>query len=84
MKAIKNIYIIATLILLALNTEIDFGTCLNTDGDGKVYNADAEYNYISYARTDAQAGDKIITVFFLNPTNTEPDDYIYRHDYIIR
>lgn len=83
MKILRNIYIIATAALILLNTEIDFGVCLNNQGDGKIYNNDPVYNYISYASTSAQAGDKILTVFFLNPTNMECDDYIYRHDFII-
>ena len=84
MKILKNIYIIATAILILLNTEIDFGVCLNAQGDGKTYNGDPYYNYISYASTDATTGDKVLTVFFKNPTNLECDDYIYRHDYIVR
>ena len=74
----------AFIVLAALNTEIDYGTCINAQGDGYIYNADPEYNYISYRRTEAQAGDKILTVFFLNPLNLAPDDYIYRNDHIIR
>ena len=84
MKTLKNLYILDTAVLLVLNTELDFGICLNAQGDGMVYNDDPAYNYISYASTDAQAGDKVFTVFFLNPTNLECDDYIYRHDIVLR
>lgn len=83
MKIIRNIYIIATAVLILLNTELDYGVCLNSQGDGKLYNGEPYYNYICYASTDAQAGDKVLTVFFKNPTNLAPDDYIYRHDFII-
>lgn len=81
--------LIAALIGLAVtwagvNTEIDFGQCLNDSGDGRVYNADPEYNYISYRKTEAVTGDNVITLFFLNPLNMAPDDYIYRHDWIVR
>ena len=84
MKILRSIYIIATAAILLLNTELDYGVCLNSQGDGKIYNADAEYNYISYRSTQAKAGNKVLTVFFKNPTNMEPDDYIYRHDIIIK
>ena len=84
MKIIRTIYIIATAAIILLNTELDYGVCLNNQGDGKVYNADAYYNSISYASTEAKAGNKVLTVFFKNPTNMEPDDYIYRHDIIIK
>lgn len=76
--------IAAVIVIAALNTEIDFGICTNSQGDGIVYNADPEYNYISYRSTQAQAGDKVLSVFFLNPTNLAPDDYIYRADWICR
>lgn len=81
---IYTFIVIAAAIIATLNTEIDYGTCINAQGDGMIYNADTEYNYISYRYTEAQAGDKILTVFFLNPMNLEPDDYIYRNDHIIR
>ena len=80
--------LIITLGILAItwagvNTEIDYGVCLNDTGDGQVYNADPEYNYISYRNTEAVTGDNVITVLFLNPFNMAPDDYIYRNDWII-
>ena len=78
-----RLFILLATTLLSLNTELDYGLCLNNQGDGKIYNADPIYNYISYASTDAKEGDKVLTVFFLNPTNLYCDDYIYRHDFII-
>ena len=83
MKTIRRIYIIITAALILINTELDFGVCLNNQGDGKLYNGDPYYNYICYASTEAQAGDKVFTVFFKNPTNLACDDYIYRHDIIL-
>jgi hypothetical protein len=59
------------------------GACLNNEGDGMVYNADPEYNYISYRSTEAVAGDKVFTILVLNPFNNYCDDFIYRHDWII-
>lgn len=82
-----------TLIILALiaisytaifRTEIDNGICINQEQDGAIYNCDPNYNYISYRRTTAEPGDKIISLFILNPMNTAPDDYIYRADWIYR
>lgn len=82
----KVVYIVPIVILLAvvaLNTELDFGVCLNDQGDGMVINANPQYDYISYRYTEAQTGDRVFTIFFLNPANLEPDDYIYRNDWII-
>ena len=50
-KTIKYIIGIITsiIILFVLNIfEIDFGRCLNNTGDGKLYNDETFYNYISY------------------------------------
>lgn len=79
----KILIALGIITLTVVNTEIDFGACLNSQGDGMLYNGEPYYNYISYASTGAQAGDKVLTVFFKNPTNLAPDDYIYRHDWII-
>ena len=64
-------------------TEYDTGVCLNEEQDGRLYNGEPYYNYISYRSTNAHTGDKVFTVLILNPLNTYCDDYIYRHDWII-
>jgi len=82
-KAIITILLAFIAYTAAFRTELDKGVCLNNQGDGKLYNGEPYYNYISYASTDAKAGDKVLTVFILNPLNNYCDDYIYRHDWII-
>ena len=42
--------------------EIDFGRCLNNAGDGKLYNGEPFYNYISYQNTTAQQDDIVMTL----------------------
>lgn len=83
----KRALIIALGILAitwaGVNTEIDYGVCVNEEQDGFTFNDDPEYNYISYRNTDARPGERVLSVFFLNPTNLAPDDYIYRNDWII-
>ena len=41
--------------------EIDFGRCLNDAGDGKLYNGEPYYNYISYRYTSAKQDDIVMT-----------------------
>lgn len=41
--------------------EINFGRCTNDDGDGKLYNGEPFYNYISYHYIDAQKDDIVMT-----------------------
>lgn len=82
-KGLMAIGIAGLITLACVNTEMDLGLCLNEQGDGMIYNADPDYNYISYRSTGAQTGDKVLTVLFKNPTNLAPDDYIYRNDWIL-
>ena len=70
--------------LCVKNIEVCYGVCTSYQGDGMVYNADPDYNYISYRRTEAKPTDEVITVLILNPTNFAPDDYIYRKDWVLR
>ena len=82
-KAIIAILLAFIAYTAIFRTEYDKGICLNAQGDGKLYNGEPYYNYISYARTNAQPNDEVITVCILNPTNTYCDDIIYRHDWVI-
>lgn len=83
-KKIITIALLLCIIIIAfLNINICFGRCLNNDGDGKVYNGESYYNYISYSNTEAQENDIVLTIDILNPTNFAPDDIIYRFDMII-
>ena len=83
-KKIIGAILIGFLAYTAIfRTEVDKGVCLNAQGDGKLYNGEPYYNYISYARTDAQEGDEVITICILNPFNTYCDDIIYRTDFVL-
>jgi hypothetical protein len=83
-KAVTILALIAIAYTAIFRTEYDKGICLNNEQDGMIYNADPYYNYISYRSTDARPGDEVFTVLILNPTNLACDDYIYRHDAIIK
>ena len=77
-----SIYILISLTLLMFISrfEINFGRCLNSDGDGKLYNGEPYYNYINYGgHIDAHYDDIIMTIS-LNDFNNE---CVERWDYII-
>lgn len=82
----KKIIIIAGTILtgiiawLAHRTEVDFGRVLNEQGDGKLYNGEAYYNYICYP-DKYHTDDVIMTVCLLNPLNNYYDDIVVRTDF---
>lgn len=82
-KTTKMVLTLTVLILarLAFRSDIEKGICLNSDGDGKVYNGEPYYNYINYSRTDASEGDELITYELLNPLNNYCDDIVLRIDY---
>ena len=64
-KTIKCIIgiIIGVVFLFGFSIfEIDFGRCLNDAGDGKLYNGEPFYNYISYQNTTAQQDDIVMTL----------------------
>jgi hypothetical protein len=84
MKKIMCVVLIVVAYLMMFRTEIDRGICLNANGDGKLYNGEPYYNYISYRDTGAIEGDEVVTLTVLNPMNMAPDDIIYRADWIRR
>ena len=80
-KIIKYLIAVVTVVVVAFATnflEIDFGRCLNDDGDGKLYNGESYYNYISYHNI-AKENDIVMT-FSVNDFNKE---CLERWDYII-
>lgn len=83
MRTIKRLVIVALVIWAAMRTEVNYGVCLNESGDGKLYNGEPYYNYISYRGTGAHTGDKVITLDILNPLNNYCDDIIYRTDFVL-
>lgn len=82
-KTIRFCLILAAIAIFRIfaRSEFDKGICLNSDGDGKVYNGESYYNYINYSRTDASEGDELITYELLNPLNNACDDIVLRIDY---
>ena len=82
-KTTKWILTLTVLVFgwLAFRSDISKGICLTDDGNGKLYNGEPIYNYISYSHTDATAGDELITYELLNPLNNYCDDIVLRIDY---
>lgn len=60
-KCIISIFIGVVLLFGFKVFEIDFGRCLNDVGDGKLYNGEPFYNYISYRYTSAKQDDIVMT-----------------------
>lgn len=81
MKKIILLALIAIALTgwIAHRTDIDVGRVLNDQGDGKVYNGEAFYNYIYYP-PEYKENDIVLTVCFLNPLNNYCDDILIRHD----
>ena len=80
----KKIILLAMMTLsltgwIAHRTDIDVGRVLNNNGDGKLYNGEAYYNYIAYPDRYSK-DDVILTICFLNPLNNECDDILTRTD----
>lgn len=82
-KAIFFTALVAIVLLLVWKVDIDFGRCLDNSGNGKLYNGEEFYNYISYSGTGAEENDIVLTVCFLNPFSVACDDVIYRADVIV-
>ena len=61
-KCIIGIFIGVIFLFSFKVLEIDFGRCLNDAGDGKLYNGEPFYNYISYQNTTAQQDDIVMTL----------------------
>ena len=78
---IKGLLITLGAILTAFAVglfEIDFGRCLNDDGDGKLYNGEPFYNYISYHNI-AEENDIVMTFCI----NDHYGDCWERFDFIV-
>jgi hypothetical protein len=83
----KKIILISALLLIGLylvfRVDADFGRCLDASGNGKLYNGEEFYNYISYSGTGAEENDIVFTVCILNPFGTSQDDIICRFDWVV-
>lgn len=82
-KAIFFTALVAIVLLLVWKVDIDFGRCLDASGNGKLYNGEDFYNYISYSGTGAEENDIVFTVCILNPFGTSQDDIICRFDWVV-
>ena len=58
------------------------GIVTDSDKNGKVLNADSEYNYISYKYAhNVRENDIVVTYFVYNPFNNTEDDILFRFDF---
>ena len=81
-KIIAAIIAAVLLVVLLSGTEVCFGACLDSDGNGKIFTR-SPYNYISYKNTPyADPGDLVLTVDFINPLVGE-DDILFRWDFVL-
>ena len=81
-KIIAAIIAAVLLVVLLSSTEVCFGACLDSDGNGKIFTR-SPYNYISYSGVpDVRPGDLVLTVEFTNPLVGE-DDIIFRRDFVL-
>lgn len=83
MKSLVKAFLIICSLYILFRTDCDFGRCLDDSGNGKLYNGEEFYNYISYSGTGAEENDIVFTVCFLNPLNLANDDIIYRADLVV-
>jgi len=58
----------------------DVGIVTTPDGDGRLVNAPAPYNYISYAGLGFSEGEKVVTYCLLGNSY---DDIIVRYDFVM-
>ena len=82
-KKIILFTLLAVVLFLFWKVDVDLGRCLDDSGNGKLYNGEEFYNYISYRGTGAEENDIVLTVCILNPFDTSPDDIIYRADWVV-
>ena len=81
-KIIAAIIAAVLLVVLLSSTEVCFGACLDSDGNGKILTR-SPYNYISYSGVpDVRPGDLVLTVESINPLVGE-DDIVFRSDFIL-
>ena len=72
--------IFSVLALAFLFVQIEFGRVTSSDGDGKLYNGEPFYNYISYSCVDnADVNDIVLTI----SVNDTEGDCMYRFDRVI-
>ena len=77
---ITTAIIFSAIALGILFVDVEFGRVLNSDGDGKLYNGEPYYNYISYRCVDNVSENDIVLTVSINDIN---DDCMYRFDRII-
>ena len=81
-KFIIGIFIGIVLLFGFKVLEIDFGRCLNDAGDGKLYNGEPFYNYISYTRHAFRPKqDDIVMTFCINEFKYK--ECVWRGDIVI-
>lgn len=64
---------------------IDYGTCLDYEGNGRIDTIDPVYNYISYRHINGiKPGDRIVTYEVMNPYSNYDDDIAERYDAFLK
>lgn len=61
--------------------EIDNGIVLDDEGNGEIYNANPDFNYICYSGLGFDKGTEVTTYCVFNPDNNADDDIIARYDF---
>ena len=72
--------VFSALALAFLFLDVEFGRVINSNGDGKLYNGESYYNYISYKCVDNVSENDIIMTISINDIN---GDCTYRFDYTV-
>ena len=61
---------------------VEYGECLDAEGNGIAFGQPEGFDYVSYSSTDAQPGDIVTTYYILNPDTNFCDDILHRFDVI--
>lgn len=59
------------------------GEVLDEEKNGRIINANAWGDYISYEGVDCEFGDVVLTYFVYGPDSKDIDDIVARYDYVI-
>ncbi len=73
--------IITIIILFEVGLfQIEFGRCTSAEKDGKLYNGEPFYNYISYGCIDNVSENDIVMTISINDVN---NDCMERFDFVV-
>lgn len=73
--------VLTIAILLGVGLlKLDFGRCINAEKDGKLYNNEPFYNYISYRCINNVSENDIVMTISVNDVNNE---CVERFDFVV-